>query len=137
MDSAVIILQLDQFVFRYMVNFFVFLKHPASAGCFLVLILGKIAIPTLLCGANLIFHAIIFLSYSKESSLGKEGGRMSERKKSVVRLFAAAALLFAVSAYRQLSMRYWPEDFLRPYLVWVVYMLLLFGWQYTITTKIM
>ena len=62
---------------------------------------------------------------------------MSERKKSVVRLFAAPALLFAVSAYRQLSMRYWPEDFLRPYLVWVVYMLLLFGWQYTITTKIM
>ncbi|MCI6709556.1 MAG: hypothetical protein MR568_21945, partial [Eisenbergiella massiliensis] len=137
MDSAVIILQLDQFVFRCMVNFFVFLKHPASAGCFLALILGKIAIPTLLCGANLIFHAIIFLSYSKESSLGKEGGRMSERKKSVVRLFAAATLLFAVSAYRQLSMRYWPEDFLRPYLVWAVYMLLLFGWQYTITTKIM
>ena len=34
-------------------------------------------------------------------------------------------------------MRYWPEDFLRPYLVWAVYMLLLFGWQYTITTKIM
>ena len=62
---------------------------------------------------------------------------MSERKKSVVRLFAAATLLFAVSAYRQLSMRYWPEDFLRPYLVWAVYMLLLFGWQYTITTKIM
>ena len=62
---------------------------------------------------------------------------MSDRKKSVVRLFAAPALLFAVSAYRQLSMRYWPEDFLRPYLVWVVYMLLLFGWQYTITTKIM
>ena len=62
---------------------------------------------------------------------------MRERKKSVVRLFAAATLLFAVSAYRQLSMRYWPEDFLRPYLVWAVYMLLLFGWQYTITTKIM
>jgi len=62
---------------------------------------------------------------------------MSERKKSVIRLFAAATLLFAVSAYRQLSMRYWPEDFLRPYLVWAVYMLLLFGWQYTITTKIM
>lgn len=61
---------------------------------------------------------------------------MSERKKSVVRLFAAAALLFAVSAYRQLSMRYLPEDFLRPYLVWAVYMLLLFGWQYTISTKI-
>ena len=62
---------------------------------------------------------------------------MSERKKSVVRLFAAATLLFAVSAYRQLSMRYWPEDFLQPYLVWAVYMLLLFGWQHTITTKIM
>lgn len=61
---------------------------------------------------------------------------MSERKKSVVRLFAATALLFAVSAYRQLSMRYWPEDFLRPYLVWAVYMLLLLRWQYTITTKI-
>ena len=61
---------------------------------------------------------------------------MGERKKSIVRLFAAATLLFAVSGYRQLSMRYWPEDFLRPYLVWAVYMLLLFGWQYTITTKI-
>lgn len=61
---------------------------------------------------------------------------MSERKKSVVRLFIAAVLLFAVSGYRQLSMRYWPEDFLRPYLVWAVYMLLLFGWQHTISTKI-
>ena len=61
---------------------------------------------------------------------------MDERKKSVIRLFAAAALLLAVSAYRQLSMRYWPEDSLRPYLVWAVYMLLLFGWQYTISTKI-
>ena len=61
---------------------------------------------------------------------------MDERKKSVVRLFAAAVLLFAVSAYRQFSMQYWPEDFLRPYLVWVVYTLLLFGWQYTISMKI-
>lgn len=62
---------------------------------------------------------------------------MSERKKSIIWLFVAAGLLFAVSGYRQLSMRYWPEDFLRPYLVWAVYMLLLFGWQHTITTKIM
>lgn len=61
---------------------------------------------------------------------------MDERKKSVVRLFAAAVLLFVVSAYRQLSMRYLPEDSLRPYLVWAVYMLLLFSWQHTITTKI-
>lgn len=61
---------------------------------------------------------------------------MSERKKSVIRLFAAAVLLFVVSAYRQLSMRYLPEDFLRPYLVWAVYMFLLFSWQHTITTKI-
>ena len=61
---------------------------------------------------------------------------MGERKKSIIRLFSAAALLFAVSGYRQLSMRYLPEDFLRPYLVWAVYMLLLFGWQHTITTKI-
>ena len=61
---------------------------------------------------------------------------MDERKKSVVRLLGATALLFAVSAYRQFSMRYWPEDFLRSYLVWAVYMLLLFGWQYTISTKI-
>ena len=62
---------------------------------------------------------------------------MSERKKSVIRLFAAAVLLFTVSAYRQLSMRYWLEDSLWPYLVWAVYMLLLFSWQHTITTKIM
>ena len=61
---------------------------------------------------------------------------MSERKKSVIRLFAAAVLLFTVSAYRQLSIRYWPGNFLCPYLVWTVYMLLLFGWQHTITTKI-
>ena len=61
---------------------------------------------------------------------------MGERKKIVIRLFAAAALLFAASAYRQFSMRYWPGDFLRPYLVWAVYMLLLFRWQYTIMTKI-
>lgn len=61
---------------------------------------------------------------------------MSERKKSIIWLFVAAGLLFTVSGYRQLSMRYWPEDFLRPYLVWAVYMLLLLRWQYTITTKI-
>ena len=61
---------------------------------------------------------------------------MSERKKSVIQLFAAAVLLFTVSAYRQLSIRYWSEDFLRPYLVWAVYILLLLRWQYTITTKI-
>ena len=61
---------------------------------------------------------------------------MSERKKSIIWLFVAAGLLFAVSGYRQLSMRYWPEDFLRPYLVWTVYMLLLLRWQHTITTKI-
>lgn len=62
---------------------------------------------------------------------------MSEHKKSIIWLFSAAVLLFTVSAYRQLSIRYWSEDFLRPYLVWAVYMLLLFGWQHTITTKIM
>lgn len=61
---------------------------------------------------------------------------MSERKKSIIWLFVAAGLLFAVSGYRQFSMRYLPEDFLRPYLVWAVYMLLLLRWQYTITTKI-
>lgn len=61
---------------------------------------------------------------------------MAERKKTIVRLFTAALLLLIVSVYRQLSMRYWPEDFLRPYLVWAVYMLLLFGWQHTISTKI-
>lgn len=61
---------------------------------------------------------------------------MSERKKSIIWLFVAAGLLFAVSGYRQLSMRYWPEDFLRPYLVWTIYMLLLFRWQHTISTKI-
>ena len=95
---------------------------------------------TFLCGAYLIFHAIIFLSLSNctdrlESSFLR-GNPLDERKKSVIRLFAAAALLLAVSAYRQLSMQHWPEDSLRPYLVWAVYMLLLFGWQYTISTKI-
>lgn len=93
-----------------------------------------------MCGANLIIHAIISLSCSNcihrlELSFVR-GDKMSERKKSIIWLFVAAGLLFAVSGYRQLSMRYWPEDFLRPYLVWAVYMLLLLRWQYTITTKI-
>ena len=61
---------------------------------------------------------------------------MSDRKKAIIRLSAEAALLLLVSAYRLFSMRYWPWDFLRPYLVWVVYLLLLFDWQRVIHTKI-
>ena len=61
---------------------------------------------------------------------------MSDRKKAIIRISAEAALLLLVSAYRLFSMRYWPWDFLRPYIVWVVYLLLLFDWQRVIHTKI-
>lgn len=61
---------------------------------------------------------------------------MSDRKKAIIRISAEAALLLLVSAYRRFSMRYWPWDSLRPYIVWVVYLLLLFDWQRVIHTKI-
>lgn len=61
---------------------------------------------------------------------------MSERKKTVVRLLLATVLLLVISAYRQFNIRNCPNDVWRPYLVWAVYMLLLFSWQHTISTKI-
>ncbi len=62
---------------------------------------------------------------------------MSERKQTIVHLFIAAIMLFAVSAYRQVSMHYWSNDIVRPYIVYVVYAILLFWWQHSINMKIL
>ncbi len=61
---------------------------------------------------------------------------MSEQKRTVLNLFLAFMLLLLASAYRQLSMKYLPGDFVRPYVVYTVYLILLLGWQYAIITKI-
>ncbi len=62
---------------------------------------------------------------------------MSEHKRHTAHLIIAAVLLFTVSAYRQISINFWPQDIIRPYLVYAAYMVLLFWWQYSISTKIL
>ncbi len=62
---------------------------------------------------------------------------MNERKRTVLHLSFATAMLFIVSAYRQISLHFWSNDPIRPYIVYVVYMILLFWWQYSISTKIL
>ena len=54
-----------------------------------------------------------------------------------IRLIAAAfGLLFAVSLYRQLSIRFLPGDVIRPFVVFAVYVFLLGGWLHSIALRI-
>lgn len=62
---------------------------------------------------------------------------MSERKQTVVRLFLGVVMLLSVSAYRQISIHCWPNDSVRPYIVYAVYLILLFLWQHSVNTKIL
>ena len=50
---------------------------------------------------------------------------MKEHQKQIRYHLAAFLLLFSVSAYRQISLRDWPDDPVRTYLLWAVYMLLI------------
>ena len=61
---------------------------------------------------------------------------MNEQNCRILNLIGATILLLAVSAYRQLSIRYLQGDFVRPYIVYAVYIFLLLNWQYCISTKI-
>lgn len=61
---------------------------------------------------------------------------MNEQNCRILNLIGATILLLAVSAYRQLSIRYLQGDFVRPYIVYAVYIFLLLNWQYFISTKI-
>ncbi len=48
----------------------------------------------------------------------------------------AFLLLVAISAYRQFSMHFLPGDFIRPYLVYSVYLILIFGWVWSVLLRI-
>ena len=49
---------------------------------------------------------------------------MNEQNCRILNLIGATILLLAVSAYRQLSIRYLQGDFVRPYIVYAVYIFL-------------
>lgn len=60
---------------------------------------------------------------------------MADRRESLRGPLRALALLLAVSLYRQLSLRFLPDDLLRPYLVYAVYLTLLLGWGLSIRRR--
>lgn len=51
---------------------------------------------------------------------------MNEQNCRILNLIGATILLLAVSAYRQLSIRYLQGDFVRPYIVYAVYIYFFF-----------
>ena len=57
---------------------------------------------------------------------------MSERKKQIRYNIAAFLLLFSVSFYRQLSLRFLPEDPARTWILYACYVFLLGGWAVSI-----
>lgn len=61
---------------------------------------------------------------------------MVNQKIALKRILAALLLLFAVSVYRQLSLRFWPGDALRPYLVFAVYLVLCLHWGFSIHWRV-
>jgi hypothetical protein len=59
-----------------------------------------------------------------------------ESKKAEIRgVISALALLLLVSLYRQLSIRLLPGDYLRPYIVYAVYLSLIFFWCTSIRSR--
>ena len=61
---------------------------------------------------------------------------MAERKRQIRVCILAFALLFAVSLYRQLSLRYLPHDPLRTYILYACYVFLLGGWAASLKSRI-
>lgn len=60
-----------------------------------------------------------------------------ERKRSeTAGILGALALLVLVSFYRQISLRFLPGDFCRPYIVYAVYLLLISGWVVSVRNRI-
>lgn len=61
---------------------------------------------------------------------------MSGNRKQFFYLALGFLLLCLISLYRQLSMDYLPGDFLRPYLVYAVYLFLIFAWMWSIRSRV-
>ena len=57
-------------------------------------------------------------------------------RKEIGWILAAFLLLCAISAYRQYSIRFWPQDPLRPVAVYLVYLLLMAGWWCAISNRV-
>lgn len=57
-------------------------------------------------------------------------------RKTIYIIMAAFFLVCALSLYRLLSMRYWPDDILRPYIEYGVYTLMLAGWLLSVKLRI-
>ena len=61
---------------------------------------------------------------------------MTERRRQIRDNLAAFALLFAVSLYRQLSLRFWPGDPLRTWILYAGYVVLIASWAVSIKSRI-
>ena len=57
-------------------------------------------------------------------------------RREIAWIMAAFLLLCVISAYRQYSIRFWPQDPLRPVAVYLVYLLLMAGWWCTISNRV-
>ena len=65
-----------------------------------------------------------------------QGAAIRENRKEAMRIAAAFVLLCVVSIYRQAGIRLFPDDPVRPVVVYVVYLALLAGWNGSIKTRI-
>ncbi len=61
---------------------------------------------------------------------------MTERQRQILYNIAAFLLLFAVSLYRQISLRHWPEDPCRTYVLYACYVVLLGVWTLFIPLRV-
>lgn len=61
---------------------------------------------------------------------------MKDNVKTFIYIAAAFLLLCMVSLYRQLSIRYIPNDHFRPFIVYAVYMFLMGVWVYSLKSRI-
>lgn len=62
---------------------------------------------------------------------------MSIRKKQILINLLAFVLLFSVSLYRQLSLRFIPDDIFRTYILYTCYVLLISLWLFSVLFRIM
>lgn len=61
---------------------------------------------------------------------------MTERQRQVRMNIAAFLLLFFVSLYRQVSLRYLPDDPFRTYILYACYLFLIGGWAISICVRV-
>lgn len=61
---------------------------------------------------------------------------MTERQRQVRMNIAAFLLLFIVSLYRQVSLRYLPDDPFRTYILYACYLFLIGGWAISICARV-